>query len=280
VAAKKEAAVRQLKAAPVKRESALKAGTGSKRVKTRVITLYGPPKTGKTTAASTLPIGNTKWLITDQNCIPTLDSADRLPPDEDIYEITSLSQAKNLLLDMIDCAKEDSLGRDYVVFDSLTALADIHQTELARLTGQRFLGDNQKNNGWQLYNAEFGTVMDILSDLGRYVTVVCIAHSAAKSDPTKGDYHGLNLTPKMAERAGRTGNWILYMTATSTSAEDGDEDTEFSQILETPSGKRRIERVIHTVPVGFWPAAASSRVKLDPEEPPDIYKLLKKAGLA
>ena len=54
-------------------------GTGSMRKKNRLITVYGPPKSLKTTALANLPLGRTKWIASDPNCVACLTSLDRLP---------------------------------------------------------------------------------------------------------------------------------------------------------------------------------------------------------
>lgn len=257
----------------------MEPGKGSKRVQTRVVYLYGAPKVGKTYCVASLPPEDTKWIISDSNSVPTLASADRLPPDENIYEVGSVMEAKQIVDKMITAAEQDGLGASYVVLDSITALADFHQQDVAAGSGQRYLGDNPKTNGWQQYNAEFGSLLDLLAVLGRFVTVVIIAHAKEKGEMSKGQFNGLNLSPQMALRAGRTGNWILYQETLSAMAEEGDTETEFSQIIDTPSGKRRITRVLHTVPYGAMFASTNSMRPLEAEEPADLAKLLAKAGL-
>ena len=70
-AKKKEGASVGASVIPLK-PSLMKAGTGSTRVDTRLIVLYGAPKARKTTSASFLT--GSKWVISDPNAIPTLDA--------------------------------------------------------------------------------------------------------------------------------------------------------------------------------------------------------------
>ncbi len=270
------------KATPKKvqaKASLMEPGKGSKRVQTRVVYIYGPPKVGKTYCVASLPPDDTKWIVSDSNCVPTLASADRLPPEENIYEVGTLMEAKSIVDKMITAAEQDGLGASYVVLDSITALADFHQQDVAAGTSQRFMGDNAKNNGWQQYNSEFGSLLDLLAVLGRYVTVVIVAHAKEKAEMAKGQFNGLNLSPQMALRAGRTGNWILYLECSTQSADDEDDEDDFTQITKGPLGREKIRRVIRTTPYGGMFAATNSMRPLEPEEPANLAKLLEKAGL-
>lgn len=272
------AAVTPLRPKPIKprKPSSMKPGTGSQRVKTRLIFIYGPPKTRKTGSCSNLP--NAKWLISDSNCIPTLDALDRLPPDEDVYEVGSLMETRGYIREMIEAAAAGTLGADFVVFDSITALCDFHQQDLARATNQRFMGDNAKNNGWQQFNAEFGNFLDDLTELSGLVTVVVIAHAREKQDSGKGAFAGLALPPQMAEKAGRLANWLLFKTLRSTMATDDDRNDDQNTLVDTPMGKMKITSTLHTKATGVWMASANAR-KLEAEESPDLLVLLEKEGL-
>jgi hypothetical protein len=264
--------------------SQFRPGGGSKRIKSRLITVYGPPKTRKTTAVSTLPIGRTKWLISDSNCIPTLRSLNRLPADEDIYEVSSLTEALELTGDMVKLAQEsghDALGIDFLVVDSLTQFSDWHQRKIAMETGQRFMGDAGNGTGWQQFNAEFGELLDnfaLLSQLG--VTVVTICHSKDKLARGKGEWAVFNLPPQMATKVGRLSNWILLKLFEEVVPEDEDNPPSGPLIEEVErAGKKWYFRnVLRTMPLDGWTASVNS-LALDPDEPGDLAKLLEKDGL-
>ena len=286
-AAKKKspAAVSETAAALV---SKMTPGTGGKRSTKRFVVVYAPGKVGKTTAASNL---RAKWIVSDPNALPTLQALGRLPHPDDIYEVTSLAGARKVASEMLKVCEEHGgagLGCEAVVVDSITQQLDWHQEDVAQQTSQRFLGDNQKNNGWQLFNAEFGLLIDDLVRLAQYVHVVALCHANPKADPGKGQWAGISLNPKMAERLGRSCNWLLYMTSRDMSASEGAKvakDDPYVSVLDGRADtngdptKRYTERILHTVPVdGGWHASAAGK-NLKAEEVPDLVTLLEKEGL-
>ena len=111
---------------PIASKSQLRAGTGSKRDKNKFIVIYGPPKSRKTGSCINLPKGRTKWIAADTNCISTLDALNALPHQDDIYEIDTLPELKQLTNEMLDLAgsDKDALGIDYLVLDSATHYSD------------------------------------------------------------------------------------------------------------------------------------------------------------
>lgn len=273
-------------------KSALEAGTGSHRAGKRFIIIYGPPKARKTTSVSKLHGRRVKWLVSDSNCIPTLEALGRMPAPSDIYEVKGLQEAKDLCVKILNVAEEhgpDKLGFDLFAVDSITQFFDWHQEEVARVTTQRFMGENDKNNGWQQFNAEFGTFLDLLAQVAQYVTVIAIGH--AKDKPQGGkDWAGLNLSPAMSIKAGRLANWILYQTISSSSIGEPTADDLISDAFVTakkmPDGSAKLtEVIIHTTPVGPFIASVNSRFKedgttvLDDEEPGDLDYILVKEGL-
>ena len=277
--AKAKAALAVVKADPSK----MKPGKASRRVKTRFIILYGAPKARKTTSASTLNPARTKWVISDSNSIPTLTALDRLPPDENIYEVTSLHEAREIVEEAINlCETEgaEALGADSFVFDSGTAFSDWHQQDVAKMSGQRFMGDNSKNNGWQQFNAEFGQFLDSLAILSKHVNVVLICHAKEKADLSKGEWAGLNLSPQMALKAGRLGNWVLYQTCRDLVVDEKQKEDAFIQniVVERDGTRKGKEVVINTMTAGVWIASVNAR-HLKPEEPGDLQALLEKEGL-
>lgn len=265
--------------------SALRPGKGSQRVKARRILIYGPPKSRKTTAVSTLPIGRTKWLVSDPNTVPTLVALGRLPADEDIYEVTSLEESKELVKEMLKLVEEqgvESLGIDFLVDDSLTQYSDWHQKKVAEETGQRFMGDAGDGTGWQQFNAEFGEYLDDLVRLTHAgITVVSIAHSKDKLPKGKGEWGCLNLPPQMAAKAARLSNWILFKTFEEKVPEDENNPPsgEYISAETDPSGKTSYyESILWTKPCGGWNASVNS-LRLNHRECGDLVKLLEKDGL-
>lgn len=264
--------------------SALRPGGGSKRIKSRNILIYGPPKSRKTTAAASLPIGRTKWLISDPNCVATLRALGRLPADEDLYEVDSLKAANELVEEMLTIAREqgaDALGIDWLVNDSLTQYSDWHQKVVAAETGQRFMGDAGDGSGWQQFNAEFGDFLDnlaLLTQLG--VSVVSIAHSKDKLPKKKGEWACLNLPPQMSAKAARLSNWILFKTF-EEKVQEGD-DPPSGPFISAETGEdgktAYFESVLWTKPLDGWNAAVNS-LKLNHAEAGDLATLLKKDGL-
>lgn len=268
--------------------SKMSPGKGGQRSTKRFIIIYSPGKVGKTAAASKL---NAKWIVSDPNALPTLQALGRLPAPSDIYEVTNLAEARAIVAEALKVAEEHgpgALGAEAFVFDSLTQWLDWHQEDIAQQTSQRFLGDNQKNNGWQHFNADFGRFIDDLVRLSQYVHVVGLCHANVKADPGKGQWAGISLNPKMAERVGRSCNWLLYMTSRDLSAGEakniGADDAYVSVNegridLNGAPTKRYTERILHTVPVdGGWHASAAGRT-LKAEEVPDLVVLLEKEGL-
>lgn len=269
------------KVVPIKGPSLMEPGKGSERINSRFIIDYGAPKSEKTTAASYLE--GAKWIVSDPNCIPTLDALGRLPPDEDIYEVSSVPAAREVLGKMIDVCKTHGakgLGCTAVVADSLTQFQDWHEQDVAQATNQRFMGDNKKEGGWQQFNAEFGAFIDDLGVLSRYITVVAIAHAKEKNmDASKGDWAGLNLRPQMALKAGRTANWVLYQSKRTIAVDSSFKGDEFTRVEKDKDGKSiGTEVIIHTRPVGFWMAAVNAK-NLRAEEPANLAELLRKEGL-
>lgn len=264
--------------------SRLRPGGGSKRITTRLITVYGPPKVRKTTACAGLPMGRTKWLISDSNCAPTLRSLDRLPADEDLYEVTSLKEAVELTGEMLKLAQEDgldALGIDFFVVDSLTQFSDWHQKKVAEETGQRFMGDAGNGTGWQQFNAEFSELLDNLTTLSQLgVNVVVICHSKDKLPKGKGEWAVLNLPPQMSAKVGRLSNWVLFKQLEELVVED-EENPPTGPLIETierDSKKWYFRNCFRTVPLDGWTASVNS-LKFDPDEPGDLTKLLEKDGL-
>ena len=268
------------KVVPIKGPSLMEPGKGSERVSSRFVVLYGGPKVQKTGACSTLE--GAKWVISDPNAIPTLDALDRLPPEEDIYEVTGIAPARDVLGKMMDVCKQHGpkgLGCTAVVVDSLTQFQDWHEQDVAQGTNQRFMGENKKEGGWQQYNAEYGAFIDDLGVLARYITVVAIAHAKEKIDGTKGDWAGLNLKPQMALKVGRTANWVLYQSRRNIAVDSTFKGDEFTRIEKDKNGKPMgVEVIIYTQPVGFWMASANAK-NLRAEEPADMAELLRKEGL-
>ena len=253
----------------------MEAGAGSTREGNVIAGLYGVPKCRKTTSCSFLE--SAKWVVSDSNAVSTLRSLNHLPPKKDIYDVDGLVAARSTLGKMIEAGEKGGLGVSNVVFDSLTQISDWHQQDVAKATNQRFLGDNSKDNGWQLFNNDFGLLIDDLATLGRYANVIIILHAKEKANIAKGENHGFNLGPAMALKFGRVINWILYQTCTSRTATEKEKDSKFGEIVEDADGTRVLtETVIHTRPCGLW--AASADICLDAAEPANMQKLLEKAG--
>ena len=255
--------------------AAVPRGTGSTRTKTRFVAVYGPPKCRKTTACST--IKGAKWLISDSNAIPALDSLGRLPPDDDIYELTSVDEACDIALKLADAAAAGKLKIPAVVLDSMTQFSDWHQQDIAQATGQQWLGQDAKNNGWQRFNQTFFKLIDALVTLSKYVNVIAICHAKEKFEASKGDFHTLNLPPQCATKLGRSINWMFYVTLRSTLATGSEKASKFIEIVKTADGNRVVEHAIHTQPMGLWPASGDPR--LDLMEPGDMNAILRKVKL-
>lgn len=265
-------------------QSVIEPGGGSHRSGKRFIVLYGAPKARKTTSVSKLHGRKVKWLISDSNCIPTLEALGRMPAPSDIYEVKGLQEAKDFCVKILNAAEEhgaEKLGFDILAVDSLTQFFDWHQEEVARVTTQRFMGENDKNNGWQQFNAEYGMFLDLLAQVAQYITVIAIGHS--KEKPNGKDWAGLNLSPAMAIKAGRIANWVLYQTMNSSSiGEPTEQDLvsdDFVTAKKMGDGSAKLtEVIIHTTPQGPFIASVNAK-NLDDQEPADMDYILVKEGL-
>lgn len=272
--------------APPPIASKMEPGTGADGTSGLLIGLYGPPKSEKTTACSTIP--NAKWIISDPNCLPTLRALGKLPHKNNIYPVKNLQECRDVLAKALDVAEKfgaEGLGCSAFVNDSMTQLSDWHQQDVARLSGQRFMGDNPKSNGWQQFNAEMFGLIDDFAELSKYVPVICIAHAAPKMDLSKGSWAGLSLGPKVAEKFGRTAAWILYQSKRAFACDEKDA-SDFVRVRRNGEAFIGTEVIIHTQTVDFWTVACSSAInpetgerQLDAEEPADMYKILQKEGI-
>lgn len=282
--------------------SGFEPGRKATRSGKRFIVLYGGPKVRKTTAVSRLIGRKMKWLISDSNTVPTLEALHRMPHPDDTYEVASLFDAKQLLQRMLEYAKaNDGLDFDILACDSVTQYFDWAQTEAARTTNQRFLGDVKDNNGYQLFNSDFGEFIDLLSQVSQYVHVVAIAHSkeapqesrARDAFKKKGVWGGLNLSPAMSAQLGRKANWVLYQEINTTYEEDTPEARQpdlFTTVEVLPTGTvKRTEVIIHTGPKDLFIGSANSNMvmqedgslkpTLEAEEPGDLEYIMVKEGL-
>lgn len=258
-------------------------GKAALRTDKRFIILYAPPKTGKTTALKDL---RAKWLISDSNTVPTLSVLGALPHPDDTYECDSLRAVRTHTANALKVAEEGgvaALGCEAIILDSLSQILDWHKQDVADGTGQRWLGDNQKNNGWNQFNTEMGLLIDDFVRLSRFVHVIAVCHAAPKPDGEKGRWAGLSLPPQLAEKVGAKSNWLLFMSSRDLSEaeakEYGDGDP-FIQVLEGRKGKKSyVERSIHTIPFGGAWNASVNAVKLAAEEPPNLRMMLVKEGL-
>lgn len=255
-------------------------GKGSKRTKNRLILITGFPKTRKTTSASTLPLGRTKWIASDSNCAATLMALGRMPHDDDFHEVGSLAEAIQLTNEMLDTAEAgEPLGFDYLVCDSLTQFSNWHQQDISKDTSQSYLGE-KAGEGWQQFNADFGKFLDNLASLTRFVTVVEIGHTKVGFEKKKGANASLSLPPQMAERAAQLANWILYKTLEEKlEMPEGAEADEYITVTEVRGEKKYFESILHTQPSGNIIATVNS-FNLLSEEPGDLYAMLKKDGIA
>lgn len=246
-----------------------------------MIVVYGPPGTGKTTACEKLPLG-TRWIITDSNTAATLQARGTLPPAKHTYSnVKDLASAKDLVYRMLDAIEKKGLRIPAVVLDSLTALNDWHQQDVAREHGQQWMGQNQKESHWQNFNTSMGNFIDALGALAKRTHVIVICHAGEKFDSKKGQWSGLSLTPKMQERMSRVANWVLFAASESRALGEGEtsEPDAFSEIVTSRDGfKSRVIRTLHTKPVGNWITKCANR-NLDPEEPNDVAAILRKEGL-
>src|ERR1051326_6158456 len=94
--------VRALTSVAAPTGSTFQPGKGAARAGKRFVILYGAPKSRKTTSVSTLHGRRVKWLVSDSNCIPTLEAMGRLPHGDDIYELPNITEAKTLVQQMLD----------------------------------------------------------------------------------------------------------------------------------------------------------------------------------
>lgn len=272
---------------PVKAQaskSKFRAGKGTARETNRVITIYGPFKSRKTTSISNLPMGRTKWICSDSNCIPTLRALGRMPHPDDIYEPGNIAEFREILEEMVAlCETEgrDALGVDYLAIDSYTQFSDWHQQDVAKATGQRFLGDDKSNNGWQQFNAEFGGALDLLVALSRYITIVGIVHAKAKFDTKKGEYSSFSLSPAMSERLGRISNWILLKDLSEVIDDAKLEDARANpdDPFYSHEGDKVYEDIFYTKPTAGWVASVNTLALAEQEPGADLTVLLKKDGL-
>lgn len=265
----------------------LPKGTGATRSGKKLVKVYSPQKTGKTHGMKKLMEMGAALIATDPNCISTLEQIGALPPPELIYEPTSLTETMEILNKLLDAAEENAkanpkadfpLGIPALIFDSDTAVAEWHQSDVANETGQRFLGET-KGGGWQKFNADFGRLVDRLAEVARYTNVVIIGHSKEKANADEGEGKAsFMLPPAMALKVGRTVNWILYQTVDTTSWKEGDEILEgVDEIREDRIGKIRVRRLYRTIPYQGFAASAPQNL-FQPSEPVDLAAMLIKAG--
>lgn len=220
--------------------------------------------------------------------IATLRALGRLPAKKHLYKVSGVLECKELCYKMLDAIEQKGLKIPAVVLDSMTTLNNWHQADVAKDHGQKYLGQrlSAKQDGahWQDFNSSMGGLIEALSQLSKKTHVVVICHATEKSDVSKGVWHGLSLTPKVAERMAQTANWVLYATTESRMIGDGEptEDDEFSTVVESGSKnarvKTRITRTLYTQPIGIWTVKCANR-QLRAEEPNDVAALLKKEGL-
>jgi hypothetical protein len=277
--------------------SKLPAGKGSKRSKTRLITIYGSEKSHKTGSLAKL-IGKgrrVKWVLPDSNSIPTLAAMGSLPADEDTYEFLQLSEFREWLDTVLTIAETEgaeALGIDDLVYDSATQHSDMYQQAVAKATGQKFLGEVKEDNGWVQFNAEFGLILDLLAALSAYVNVFVIVHAKAKFDPKKGQYSSFSLSPAMAAKLGRLSNWILYKRLSEV-YDEGEKMRIVKEVgpspwyvtVTDPSDPENLDRmrvyesVFHTRPVDNWIASVESPALAAEEPGTDITLMMEKVGL-
>lgn len=266
-----------------KREEAQSSGSkfkgkGTKRTQNRFIVVSGFPKTRKTTAVSTFPLGRTKWIASDSNCAATLEALGRMPHPDDFHEVTSLAEATQLTNEMLDAAEAgEPLGFEFLVLDSTTQFSDWHQQDIAKDTSQSYLGE-QAGMGWQQFNADFGKLLDNLAALTRYITVVAIAHTKAGFEKKKAGNASLSLPPQMAEKLARLANWILFKTLEEKLETEGLVPDEYITMTEVRGEKHYFESILHTQPSGAIVATVNS-FKLLAEEPGDLWAMMVKDGI-
>lgn len=265
--------------------SKLRKGSGTQRDTNRIITIYGTFKTRKTGSLMDLiKRGRCKVIASDSNAIPTLRALDAMPHADDIYEPRSVAELHEILEEAVTICEndgKDALGIDVLVIDSYTQFSDWHQASIAKETGQKFLGDNKMDNGWQRFNAEFGACLDLIVALSRYITVVGIVHAKDKFDLKKGQYASFSLSPAMAERLGRMSNWILLK-----SFEEVVDDAKLEEAKTNPDDPYYVieddkvyEDIFYTKPVSGFVASANT-LKFRQQEPGrSLLALMEKDGL-
>lgn len=236
-------------------ESALTPGSGTRRVVTRLITIYGPPKSRKTGSVAFLPMGRTKWLVSDSNCAATLTALGRMPHKNDFYEVKSLVEASDFLrqvLQVVDQKGVEALGIDYLVVDSVTQLHEWHSADVAAETNQTYLGEAKgwDSNGYQKFNATFLQFLDLLSSVAQYITVIAIGHSQdLREKQKKGVFGGLALGEKLSTALGRKSNWIL-LKDWRRRPDDGSAESDTLKRVDGEDGEPVLEEdVIYSAPI-------------------------------
>ncbi len=275
--------------APAASISDLPPGGGTKAVKTRLIGIYGPPKCRKTTSVAYLPMGRTKWLVSDSNCAATLEALDRMPDSTDFYEMKSVEMANEWmkkLLDLVEANGPESLGIDYLIIDSLTQFYEWHATDVAAATGQTYLGQLKgwDSNGYMQFNATFLQFLDLIASVSKYVTVFCIAHSKELHEKQKkGEFGGLNLGGQMSMAFGRKCNWLLLKTLTILPDDGTVKESETITKYTREDGIVEFEEdVLHTKSLvdGYFAVASLKLKNRDRTKwPGDIRVLLRAEGL-
>lgn len=289
MASKKKEASAPTRTQHVASVSSLPPGTGTNRVSTRLIGIYGPPKSRKTGSCAYLPMGRTKWLVSDSNCAPTLDALDRMPAPDDFYEFKTLEEIIDWLRAFCTMAASDGtdvLGIDYLVVDSLTQYAEWAQRDIAEATNQSYLGEKKgwDENGYQAFNAKYLTFLDLLATAARYVTVIAIAHSKElKEKQKKGEFGGLNLSGQMSTAFGRKCNWLLLKTFEVLGDDGSTAEDEMTQKVTEPDGTVVFERSILWTKSTVDGYTATANLKAANRErarwPGDIRVLLRAEGL-
>lgn len=224
--------------------------------------------------------------IVTGNCIPTLRALKRLPHPSDIYQVTSLGAAVEFLEKVLALATEKgkgALGIDTLIIDSDTQFSDWHQAAVAADTNQRFMGDDEKNNGWQQFNAQFGRYLDLKALISSYIHVISICHTKPGAKPGKTTFAGLNLPPQMAGKQERLANWVLFKSFTEVNETDIGEVPNECLITMGPDNKKRyFDSSIWLKPIEGWFASANLEnvelAELD-RVGGDLYALFKEEGL-
>lgn len=273
---------------PKPKKAALPKGTGANIKRTRLIVIYSAGgKQGKTGACSA--IKGAKWVVSDPNCVHTLDVLDRMPGNDDIYMVSDFGGAQELLVQYLEAGDEaeGDLGIPALVIDSATAYYESLTNQVARQTGQAYIGARREkgaDNGWMSVINEWSKFVHNLTELSKMTNVIVICHGKERAEVEganstgKSEWHGISLGPKCAERLMNAANIILFCeTKTSTYAE-GSPVAEDEVVEATAKGTKVLtRRRIYTRPYGRWPAQGGT--KLNPHEPADMSKIMKKLGL-